>query len=189
MRKTWPRLAMLWFVWLSFAAVVFAQSSVKPNRSVPKLTNEDMQPAASMQPVVTETDIAARSRPSPGNEVESGGGIVWRRDPNEAANLARPGNKLIIVDVYTNWCGWCKKMDQEIYTDPRVAALSRQDVFLKLNAEDRGAGEEFARQAGVNRFPTTLILDSEGRVLDTKTGFMQTPDVFLQFVKRARASR
>ena len=189
MRKPWPRPTLLWFVCLSLSVAAFAQSSARPSQRVPKLTNEDMLPASSMRTVVTEVDTAAPHRPVPGNEIEPGGRIVWHRDPNEAANLARPGNKLIIVDVYTDWCGWCRKMDQEIYTDPRVAALSRQHVFLKLNAEDRGAGEDFARQAGVTGFPTTVILNSEGRVLDTKKGFIPSPEAFVQFVRRARASQ
>jgi Thiol:disulfide interchange protein len=174
---------MLWFVLLSLSVGVSAQSSDKSNRCVPRLTSEDLLSSPTQQ-VITDLDAT-----SPGKGVASGGAIFWHRDPHEAANLASSGNKLIIVDVFTDWCGWCKKMDQEIYTDPRIAALSREDVFLKLNAEDRSAGEEFARQAGVHRFPTTMILNSKGQVLDTKTGFMRTPEAFLQFVKQARASR
>lgn len=183
MEKQATRHAMLWFVLLSLSIGVFAQSSDKPTRRVPRLSNDDLL-SSPRQQIISDSGAAA-----PGRAVESDGRILWHRDPREAANLATPGNKLIIVDVFTDWCGWCKKMDQEIYTDPRIVALSREDVFLKLNAEDRSAGQEFARQAGVNRFPTTLILNSEGRVLDTKTGFIQTPETFLQFVRRARVAR
>src|SRR5882672_3366437 len=113
MGKQCPRLAILWFVLLSFSVVVSAQSSQssdKPKRSVPKLTNDDLQPSP-WQPVAADLDATSPPRPSPGKGVESGGGIQWHRDPHEAANLASPGNKLIIVDVFTDWCGWCKKMD------------------------------------------------------------------------------
>lgn len=188
MEKQAPRHAMLWLVLLSLSIGVFAQSSEKPARRAPTLTNDDLL-SPPRQQIISDSGAAAQLPTVAGRAVESDGRIFWHRDPREAANLAGSGNRLIIVDVFTDWCGWCKKMDQEIYTDPRIVALSREDVFLKLNAEDRSAGQEFARQAGVNRFPTTLILNSEGRVLDTKTGFIQTPEAFLQFVRRARAAR
>src|SRR5690349_5830320 len=146
MATLWPRLVTLCFISLSLGMAGFAQSADKPNRRVPKLTNEDLQASPLLEPTATEPETRAAA---PASSPTTGGPIVWHRDPGEAAKLADAGNRLVIIDVFTDWCGWCKKMDREIYTDRRVAALSREHVFLKLNADDRGAGQEFARLAGV----------------------------------------
>ncbi|MFT6806837.1 MAG: thioredoxin-related protein [Saprospiraceae bacterium] len=50
------------------------------------------------------------------------------------------GSRKILVDVYTGWCGWCKKMDQNTFTDPAVVAfLNKNYVLVKLNAEQKEA--------------------------------------------------
>jgi len=115
--------------------------------------------------------------------------ITWHNDYAEAEALARSRDSLVIVDVYTDWCGWCRKMDREIYSDPRLAELSRQEVFLKLNAEDRGQGEQFAQQNGVSGYPTTIILSGRGQVLQKRSGFISSPEAFLRIVSQARAAQ
>ncbi len=45
-------------------------------------------------------------------------------------------NKILLVDAYTDWCGWCKVMDRETYTDPAVLAILEKDfVCVKFNPE------------------------------------------------------
>ena len=52
------------------------------------------------------------------------------------ANAKKP--KKIFVDVYTDWCGWCKKMDAGTFKDPAiVAALTKDFYAVKLNAEQK----------------------------------------------------
>jgi thiol-disulfide isomerase/thioredoxin len=182
-----PRFAAaLLILLLGTAAVVPAQNPQSARRPTPRLTDDDV-PSSPVRAANESRAEPASAQPSA--EPESGGGIVWQRNPHEAGELARSGNKLIVVDVFTDWCGWCKKMDQEIYTDSRVAALSRENIFLKLNAEDGGEGEAFAQWAGVTSYPTTVILDSAGHIVDRKIGFVRTPEAFVQFVRHASAIR
>ena len=54
----------------------------------------------------------------------------------EACKRNRKKPKKIIVDVYTNWCGWCKKMDKITFGDPKVAEIINKDFYaVKFNAE------------------------------------------------------
>ncbi len=56
----------------------------------------------------------------------------------EAVELQKKNPKKIIVDVYTDWCGWCKKMDKNTYTDAEVIKQIEQHFyFVKLNAEQK----------------------------------------------------
>ena len=152
-------------------------------------------------PVLTTDDVALsgdRSRVRPGDDGRlpgTGGSqytgpvpreIAWEHDVQGALRSAADGNRVVVVDVYTDWCGWCKRMDKDIYSDPQVAALGREAVFLKLNAEDQREGQRFAREHGVRGYPTTIIMDSRGRALQKEAGYMSPPAAFVQWVRQAR---
>src|SRR3982751_744736 len=48
----------------------------------------------------------------------------------------------ILVDVYTSWCGWCKVMDKETYSNNNVAAYINEKYYaVKFDAESREAVE------------------------------------------------
>jgi hypothetical protein len=76
-------------------------------------------------------------------------------------------------------------MDSDIYPDPQVAALGREAVFLKLNAEDHSEGQRFARDHGVRGFPTTIVMDAGGRALQQHAGYISPPTAFVQWVHQA----
>src|SRR2546422_10861224 len=47
------------------------------------------------------------------------------------------GRHKLMLDVYTDWCGWCKKLDRDVYGDEQVSRyLNEKYVVVKLNAED-----------------------------------------------------
>ncbi len=58
--------------------------------------------------------------------------LTWQ----EAFDLNKKEPKKILVDVYTDWCGWCKVMDRETFTDPKIAEyLTKNFYCVKLDAE------------------------------------------------------
>jgi uncharacterized protein YyaL (SSP411 family) len=64
--------------------------------------------------------------------------IVWY-DWNEGYEIAHKKNKILLVDVYTNWCGWCKRMDHDTYENSDVRDQINKDfVAVKLNPELQG---------------------------------------------------
>ena len=47
-------------------------------------------------------------------------------------------SRKVMVDVYTDWCGWCKRMDKTTFVDPKVTALVNEKFYaVKLDAEQR----------------------------------------------------
>lgn len=63
--------------------------------------------------------------------------ITWMSwDEAVAANKKEP--KKLLVDVYTEWCGWCKRMDAVVFTDPAVAAYVKENFYaVKFDAEQK----------------------------------------------------
>ncbi len=56
----------------------------------------------------------------------------------EAVALNKTKPKKIFVDVYTDWCGWCKRMDKGAFMDPQVVAYMSEHFYpVKLNAEQK----------------------------------------------------
>ncbi|MCK9423147.1 MAG: DUF255 domain-containing protein [Bacteroidales bacterium] len=54
----------------------------------------------------------------------------------EAYKLSKKKPKKMFVDVYTEWCGWCKRMDSETFANPTIAAyMSKNFYCVKLDAE------------------------------------------------------
>lgn len=111
--------------------------------------------------------------------------IPWK-DFGAALGEAKKNKKRILVDVYTDWCGWCKRMDRDTYSDAEVRKyLSSAFVPVRLNAESNQRvtykGNEYSyRQLAsgfrVNGYPTTLFLESDGTHIVTAPGYMKAPD-------------
>lgn len=56
----------------------------------------------------------------------------------EAIHLNKKKPRKIFIDVYTDWCGWCKRMDRNTFSDPLIVAYINQNYYaVKLNAESR----------------------------------------------------
>jgi len=60
--------------------------------------------------------------------------ITW----SEAMRRMDTAPKKIFIDVYTDWCGWCKKMDAATFLDPGVVAVMNEHFYaVKLDAEQK----------------------------------------------------
>src|SRR6187397_3084056 len=56
----------------------------------------------------------------------------------EAEKLSKKQPRKIVVDVYTDWCGWCKKMDKSTFADAKTAAYVNKHYYaVKLDAETK----------------------------------------------------
>jgi thiol-disulfide isomerase/thioredoxin len=103
-------------------------------------------------------------------------GIDWRPSLAAARDEARLSGKLLMVDVYTDWCTWCKKLDSEAYVAPAVVALSASFVPLKINPEKDAAGAAFVEKLGVSGYPTVLFLEPDGALAYRIGGYLPAKD-------------
>jgi len=85
--------------------------------------------------------------------------------------------------VFTDWCGWCKKMDKEVYTSRLVeSALNKNFILVKLDAESQKkltydgkqfSEQEFAQALGVTGYPTTVFLQPDARPITSLPGYVE----------------
>ncbi|PYV14403.1 MAG: hypothetical protein DMG07_12050 [Acidobacteria bacterium] len=110
--------------------------------------------------------------------------LPWTRSLAEARGKAAAGGLLIIVDLFTDWCGWCREMDRNTWANPAVLAKGRSYVFLKLNAETDPDGMELQKKFGVQSYPMVLLLDSSGAEFERLEGYLPA-ERFLERLKLA----
>jgi len=96
---------------------------------------------------------------------------------DEALARARAEQKLVLVDVYTDWCGWCTKMDRDVFADTRVKTALLGFVPIRVNA-DKGGGRAVAARYRVYGLPTFLVVDADGTVVRRFEGYLPV-DAFL----------
>jgi len=111
--------------------------------------------------------------------------IQWH-SYNEGITLAKAQNKKLLIDVYTDWCGWCKKMDSDVYANENIRRIVTSDfIAVKLNAEssrnvtvgtDQLDEASLARAMGVTGYPTTVFLESGAGPITKISGYMEAKE-------------
>ncbi len=105
----------------------------------------------------------------------------------EALVKAEKQNKLIFVDAYTTWCGPCKYMSKNVFTDKQVAAYYNSHfINVKLDQE-KGEGLEFAKKYEVRFYPSLFFIQADGQVAHKIIGAMDATE-FLSFGKDAETN-
>lgn len=109
----------------------------------------------------------------------------------EAVEKSKTEKRKIFIDVYTDWCGWCKVMDRETFADPVIAKLLNEKFYpVKFNAEQtadvefRGTTYKFIPQGnrGTHQlaaallnnqlsYPTTVLVEEDFQSVSPVPGF------------------
>lgn len=114
--------------------------------------------------------------------------------------------KKIFIDIYTDWCGWCKRMDASTFSHPEIVRyMDSAFITVKLNAERtdtvRINGSVFVNQLagqgkrgshdlaiqllqGKMSYPTCTFLDESGKQITVVPGYMEAKqfEVLLHFI-------
>ncbi len=119
-------------------------------------------------------------------------GIKWYTI-EEMNKLQQKKPRKIVVDVYTDWCGWCKKMDKSTFADQAVGEYVNKNYYaVKLDAESNKkvlfngkvlTERELASSIfAATGYPTTVYLDENLNVLTTVSSYLDVP-MFTKIVK------
>ncbi|WP_319479067.1 thioredoxin family protein [uncultured Draconibacterium sp.] len=89
----------------------------------------------------------------------------------QAIEQAKAKDKYVFVDVYTNWCGPCKMMDEQLFPLKEVGDyFNTHFISVKKNAEVGEEGPRFANKYGIRAYPTFVIFDKNGELIHMFAG-------------------
>ncbi len=110
---------------------------------------------------------------------------------NQAMKTVGASGKYVFIDVYTDWCGYCKQLDATTLKSYSVVAeLSRNFISVKLNAESseqviwkgvKMTAQELSAQWGVEGFPTLIFLNSKGDIVGSFASFAE-PETMIKLL-------
>jgi len=109
----------------------------------------------------------------------SQGATKWEHDYQSALKRAKAENKVIFMDLWTEWCGPCQHLQKNVFpTAEGQAALAKVVPFSSLVQKRDGTpvaeGTRLADQFKLNAFPTLVILDANGKELRRQVGAFRT---------------
>ncbi len=123
----------------------------------------------------------------PGNENANANvsAIQFKSDSwNEVLEMAKKENKPIFLDISASWCGYCKRMKANVFTDAEVAKYYNSN-FINVSVDgEKGEGIELAKKYGVKGYPTFVFLNPDGSIAYQTSGY-NNPEKFLELGKNA----
>lgn len=108
------------------------------------------------------------------SETQAQVNFIKSQDWDGVRKEAAAGKKLIFLDAYTDWCGWCKVMDKKTFSDSGIGAFMNQHfINLKLEMEQEELGIKLALKYGITSFPTYLVFNSDGELIYQTVGYQE----------------
>jgi thioredoxin-related protein len=91
----------------------------------------------------------------------------------ELVAKAKKENKLLFIDAYTSWCGPCKMMEKNTFTQKAVGDYYNTNFINARFDMEKGEGREIASKFGVRSYPTYLFLNGDGELVSQNFGYME----------------
>src|SRR5580658_8830436 len=103
-----------------------------------------------------------------------------------ASKHASQTGKIVLVDFYTTWCGPCKMLDKNTWTDAAVIQLLEQKtVALRIDAEKEAA---LSKRYKIEAYPSVLLIKPDGTEIDRLVGYKE-PKAFMEDFNAALAGK
>ncbi len=100
----------------------------------------------------------------------------------EILKLAQKDKKKVVIQVYADWCSWCKKMEKETFPNSEVQKELQRNFYLyRLNGESSETIEydgrkwtkaEFTKAFGIRGFPSTIFLNFNSKPITVLPGYV-----------------
>lgn len=89
---------------------------------------------------------------------------------DEAKAESKKTGRLIFMDCFTTWCGPCKRLSSQVFTQEEVGNFfNKSFINVKFDME-KGEGPSIAKEYGISAYPTLLFIDGAGKLMHRKVG-------------------
>ncbi len=105
----------------------------------------------------------------------------WSDDYAKSLKTAKAENKLVLLDFTgSDWCGWCMKLDKEVFSTPEFKAYAEANLALveldfprgkPQTAEVKKQNQELQQKYAIEGYPTIIVLNSKGKQIG-QLGYM-----------------
>ncbi|HET9418724.1 MAG TPA: thioredoxin family protein [Chthoniobacterales bacterium] len=123
-------------------------------------------------------------------------GAEWLTDYKKAQEEAKASNRLVLLNFTgSDWCGWCIKLDREIFSTPQFKDYASKNLVLMeadfprgkpQSASVRKQNEELAMRYQVIGFPTIFVLNGDGKVVGELGYTPGGPSAFIAELEKLR---
>jgi thioredoxin-related protein len=114
----------------------------------------------------------------------SGASAATATSLDDAKKLSAESGLPVLLKVGTSWCGYCKAFDKASTTDENLRTALADNVILCPVDAEKGEGVDIARMYSVNDYPTFVLTNDAGEMMDRWTGYHK-PDKFVQHLTAA----
>lgn len=109
----------------------------------------------------------------------------WLTNLDDGLKQAKAENKRVLVDFTATWCGWCTKLKNEVFDKKEFGDYAAEKLVLV--SIDADQNRELVDQYKVSGFPTVMVLDGDGKVVDQIVGFKPL-EGFLETLKKSESA-
>ena len=107
----------------------------------------------------------------------------WHQDLDAAVEEAQKNDAMILVDLYADWCGWCKVLEEKVFLHEtfKKYADEKNFVLLRVDTQDGAHGSSLQARFQADSLPTTLVLDQDMVKVGAISGFAPV-DTFVRYI-------
>ena len=119
----------------------------------------------------------------------------WMTDFEKAKAKAKAENKHVLIDFSgSDWCGWCIKLDKEVFSQKPFQEYAKDNLVLmladfpndksKLSEEVQKQNDQLKKEFSISGFPTVFLLSPDGKTV-AKTGYQAGgPEKYVEHIKQ-----
>ncbi len=123
-----------------------------------------------------EAGLGVKLLPSAAAAAPAQESLWMSQDLEGALAKAKAEHKVVVVDIYAEWCAQCHELDEKTWPDPQVKAWIQANA-IAVRIDTDAVRKDLATQLKIGSYPTVILLDAEGRERKRVLGFQPPADM------------